>query len=276
MRVVAAALMASLAVDIVGQFLPAVRSRRAPGRYRRYFAYWALPYNAYRPARTCVQAVIPTAWKKQMKTLLATAAILAALIVPGYSASIAAEYEGELHIKISGEFKIGDDIKFKELIKWYKIDNMDVVLDSPGGAFIPALNIGEKIRDLHWHTKVEANVLCASSCAYIWLAGAVRKATASSMIGFHRIYITNLDRTMVQEDPIDNAYLGRYLGSLGFGYPFIKFVTSAGPSQMNYLTVENAKKYAVNFEGDLPASNQQQTIDPNLMMPRADSGRFHA
>jgi hypothetical protein len=182
------------------------------------------------------------------------AVVTATLASPVQAALITLNYQGDkLHFRISGEIEPGDDVQFKELTKDYMINDIDVVLESPGGAFIPALNIGEMIKARHWHTRVSANSLCASSCAYIWLAGSTRKATATSVIGFHRIYLANRDKTIIQEDPIDNAYLGKYLGSLGFDYPLIEFVTSARPWEMNYLTAEDAKKYKINFEGGLPS-----------------------
>lgn len=133
-----------------------------------------------------------------------------------------------------------------------------MVLEGPGGAFVPALKIAELIRTYHWRTKVDADAICTSSCAFIWLAGASRKATSSSIIGFHRVYLTNQARTRTAEDVAGNAYLGRYLGSLGLDYEAVGFIIQSGPEQMTFLTEEAAVRLKISIEGGLPS---ERTVD---------------
>ena len=132
------------------------------------------------------------------------------------------------------------------------------MLDGPGGAFIPAINIAEVIKANHWQTMVPADTFCMSACAFIWLAGAPRQATSTSMIGFHRVYLTNHDKSFFQEDPIDNGLLGRYLGSVALGYAAVEFIIKAGPEQMTLLTAEDAAKYKITFVGTLPLESSLQ------------------
>ena len=54
------------------------------------------------------------------------------------------------------------------------------------------------------------------------------------------------------EDVFGNAYLGRYLGSLGLGDAAVQFITKAAPDQMIFLTTETAKRFKIDFEGSLP------------------------
>jgi hypothetical protein len=175
------------------------------------------------------------------------------MLVASSSASAALITIDHNELTISGEIEPGDDLKFEQLSAQMK-DDVSVVLDGPGGAFIPAITIAEIIKARHWRTKVNANSSCVSSCAFIWLAGSPRIATRTSRIGFHRVYHFKENMKSVEDSGPGNAYLGKYLDSLGFDYATVEFIVRANPWQMNYLTAEIASKYKINFEGSLPGS----------------------
>ncbi len=67
-----------------------------------------------------------------------------------------------------------------------------VVLDSPGGSVMDALEIGALIQEKGLATKVAAGHLCASSCPIIFASGAERLASAEAAIGVHQIYAATL------------------------------------------------------------------------------------
>lgn len=67
-----------------------------------------------------------------------------------------------------------------------------VVLDSPGGSVMDALEIGALIQEKGLATKVAAGNLCASSCPIIFASGAERIASADAAIGVHQIYAASL------------------------------------------------------------------------------------
>jgi len=67
-----------------------------------------------------------------------------------------------------------------------------VVLDSPGGSVMDALEIGALIQEKGLATKVAAGNLCASSCPIIFASGAERIASPESAIGVHQIYAASL------------------------------------------------------------------------------------
>ena len=193
--------------------------------------------------------------------------IVTLMLVASSSASAAFITIDHDEIKISGEIEPGDDLKFEQLSAQMK-DDVSVVLDGPGGVFIPALTIGEIIKARHWRTRVSANSSCVSSCAFIWLAGSPRIAARTSMIGFHRVYHFKEDMKSVEDSGPGNAYLGKYLDSLGFDYAAVEFIVRAAPWQMNYLTAQTASKYKINFEGSLPGS------PPPVSLPSKQANGF--
>ncbi|KKB78979.1 hypothetical protein VW35_10565 [Devosia soli] len=67
-----------------------------------------------------------------------------------------------------------------------------VVLDSPGGSVMDALEIGALIQEKALATKVVAGNLCASSCPIIFASGAERIASPDAAIGVHQIYAASL------------------------------------------------------------------------------------
>lgn len=67
-----------------------------------------------------------------------------------------------------------------------------VVLDSPGGSVMDALEIGALIQEKGLATKVAAGHLCASSCPIVFASGAERFASAESAIGVHQIYAASM------------------------------------------------------------------------------------
>jgi hypothetical protein len=105
---------------------------------------------------------------------------------------------GRVFVDIVGEIVAGDDKAFEQrvaaAVHWTPtsssslagspppsletkpaavLSNLVIVsLSSPGGEFLPAINIGEFIHNHRWSTYVPSGTVCASSCAMIcgWLA----------------------------------------------------------------------------------------------------------
>src|SRR5262249_9105516 len=72
-------------------------------------------------------------------------------------------------ITIAGEIKVGDESTFAELAGQAK--SAIVVLNSSGGALLPALEIGKTVRHRGFLTYVAEGQSCTSACALIWLGG---------------------------------------------------------------------------------------------------------
>src|SRR5262249_25625745 len=87
-------------------------------------------------------------------------------------------------VLISGEIELGDGEQFSSLVAG--LQNAIVALESPGGNMLASVQIGMNIRDKRFTTVVPDQVICASGCALIWLAGVKRYVWSTAKIGFHR------------------------------------------------------------------------------------------
>jgi len=60
-----------------------------------------------------------------------------------------------------------------------------VLFNSPGGAAIAGLQMGQVIRLRRYATVVPKDMLCASACGIAWVAGTPRFMETGGHIGFH-------------------------------------------------------------------------------------------
>jgi len=104
--------------------------------------------------------------------------------------AIALESGGDL--KLTGTIDPGAAIRFRTEIEQRGEYVKTIVLDSPGGSVMDALEIGALIQEKGLATKVAAGNLCASSCPIIFASGTERIASADSAIGVHQIYAASL------------------------------------------------------------------------------------
>lgn len=183
---------------------------------------------------------------------LFAAVLFASLFIRGLhgSAASAAEIKadkteaGTVIIWVSGEIKNGDDAKFRRL----SIEHKDaiVVLDSDGGRLMPALEIGKIIRLAGYTTMVGDDFVCTSSCALIWLAGSPRFLETEGKVGFHASYRDINGK--FEETGVGNAVIGHYLSLLNLPQRAVVFATTASPTEIIWLTAQNAKRSGIDFQ----------------------------
>ena len=149
--------------------------------------------------------------------------------------------DGVSLIVIAGVIEAGDDTKFSNLI--YGVGQAVVVLDSPGGAALPAIEMGKAIRLKGFTTIVPDRALCASACALMWLGGMPRILSDKGNLGFHATFIEKDGKLF--ESGVGNALVGRYLTLLNLPERAVIFVTNAPPAGMNWLTRANYNQSAI-------------------------------
>src|SRR5215468_9600786 len=164
----------------------------------------------------------------------ALTALLASLAWPCHAASIEVN---QATITIDGDIDFGDFEAFES--KAGALSQATVILTSNGGRLVPAIKIGEMIRQKGFATYVHE--YCASACTFMWLAGTQRYMATTAQIGFHAAYD---DRTG-QEGGMANAIVGAYLTKLGLPYEAVIYATVAAPDSMRYLTVADAKRVGI-------------------------------
>lgn len=176
--------------------------------------------------------------------------MLAFAMLPLSGISSAAEIEhrsfsdGTGGITISGDIESADVERFRTVSLRY--EKAFVVLDSPGGALRPAIEIGKLIRLRGYTTYVPREAVCTSSCALIWLAGSPRWLSARGRVGFHAGYRDNGGR--LEESGVGNALIGNYLTLLNLSQKTVIFATTASPYSMVWLSKANAQSAGIEFE----------------------------
>lgn len=165
-------------------------------------------------------------------------------------------YENGLNVvQIVGEIQPDDAGKFKSIVRG--LSKGVVVLSSPGGAIVPALEMGREIREAQFVTAVPADTLCASACGLIWLAGSERYAEEDSYIGFHAAYTYKGGATA--ESGMANALIGSYLNDLGLPDSAIAFVTNAPPEGMERLTKSKGRQIGISYTSIMDEKRVQKT-----------------
>jgi hypothetical protein len=145
-------------------------------------------------------------------------------------------------VRITGDIVPGDYNLFQVAVAGTSTRVL-VSLASRGGNPVEAINIGTYIRNHKFSTYIRADKTCASSCALIWLAGTPRSVEPGARIGFHGVYFVD-DGSAT---PAGNAWVGAYLGWLGFSYVAIRYFTEAPSDSMQWLTEEKAKELNLEF-----------------------------
>jgi len=170
-------------------------------------------------------------------------------------------YEGGISIiTVSGEITQGDNERFQSLTRG--MNKGLVLLGSPGGTIVPALEIGRLIREARLSTAVPEGMLCASACGLIWLAGTERYAEDSSYIGFHAAYIYK--EGAASESGMANALIGSYLNDLGLPDSAIAFVTNAPPEGMDRLTPTKGRQIGIAYASIMGKEISSPSVTPSL------------
>ena len=144
-------------------------------------------------------------------------------------------------IVLRGEIIEGDAERFNKAASGVGLAS--VLLESPGGSVVEGLSIGRTIRRLGFSTGVAPNNACASACALIWLAGSPRYMDPSALIGFHAAYREQDGQLL--ESGVGNALVGAYLSQIGLGDLAVIFVSSAGPTEINWLNAAQAIRVGI-------------------------------
>jgi hypothetical protein len=143
-------------------------------------------------------------------------------------------------IVVQGQIEGGDYAKFKALLSGSKAQI--VILASPGGRVSEALAIGAVIRVRNMATAAGKD--CTSACGFIWLAGKPRFISSGARVGFHAVHKLGDDgKAHVTSD--GNALLGSYLRDLGLSLDAIQYITATSPSDMQWLSLADAKKFGI-------------------------------
>lgn len=167
-------------------------------------------------------------------------------------------------ITIAGRIERGDFDKFKDIVRRLPPQQKVVVgLNSRGGSVGDGLAIGALIRARRYWTFVPDDADCASVCGLIWLGGVKHFVGEKGNIGFHAAYTKDGDEA--RESGVANALVGAYLNELGLSLDAIAYITSASPTEMQWLTPQDARRIGIDFVV-LPTEPRRQRRNPYPFM----------
>lgn len=178
-------------------------------------------------------------------------------------------------IQIVGEFTSSDVLRFEDFARDTS-GRAVVFLSSPGGDLEAGMAVGRIIHERGFATAVTDT--CASACALAWLAGRIRMASDDARIGFHVAYVgTELKR----ESGMGNALVGLYLGELGLGANVVRYVTTAPPDDMQWLSFRDASLLGIeisrlDFGQETPAQSSAPGNSPASPIPEGGLDRANA
>jgi hypothetical protein len=163
-------------------------------------------------------------------------------------------------VYLNGVIKPGDGDIFVKLVAEKKFNKGAVFLNSDGGDVASALKIGREIKRLGMNTVVEDQVVCASACGIIWLAGKTRWYDNRSKIGFHAPSYLVENKNGKKSSTVNlpatggSAIVGMYLAEMGLNEEAIFRLTAyRTDGSLLWLNSALAKKFdikAINISED--------------------------
>ncbi|MPZ38999.1 MAG: hypothetical protein GEU95_13225 [Rhizobiales bacterium] len=150
---------------------------------------------------------------------------------------------GSMLIAIEGEFETSDIDTFRTKVASLPAARASVALRSDGGSLVAGIRIGSLIREKKFTTIVPDGASCASACALAWLGGHRRLVGLDSSVGFHSAYVVKSQGPT--ESGYGNAILGAYLNQLGLSEKAILYVTKAGPTSMQWMSLDGAAEHGI-------------------------------
>jgi len=156
---------------------------------------------------------------------------------------------GELHL--TGTVDPGSAARFAAEIEARGEYVETVVLDSPGGSVMDALEIGALIQEKGLATRVAAGSLCASSCPVIFASGEERIASAKAAIGVHQVYAASIGeiadpRAMagiaMADAQATTAKITRHLSESGVDPALWLHALETPPDRLYYFSIEEMQR----------------------------------
>jgi hypothetical protein len=172
---------------------------------------------------------------------------------------------GQVTVYASGEIERGDAARLAQFIAANDIRNAKVAFNSPGGALGEALQIGSTIRARGFDTTVKSlggAAVCASSCAYAFAGGVNRYFDqGSGRLGIHQFYAPGQSQADIGEVQAVSGLLVAYLDEMGADASAFAVATTAGSSQMVWLSPSDAEALGLANNGAEPTTAEIKTME---------------
>jgi len=184
----------------------------------------------------------------KLKIAIAALAAICSFSSPAKAADFKVHADKDfVYLDITGKIDLMDGLVVKAAAaKLNSVGKPIVVnLDSPGGNVIGGLGIANTIAINGWSTIVDADTMCASICADIWLAGKTRYAHSTAKIGMHSAGLTVKGKTLRADD--GNLPRIKLFVALGISKDAIVGMLSPDPDSMMWMTPAWAKNVGIKY-----------------------------
>lgn len=176
--------------------------------------------------------------------------ILRSILVLAFPASVAAyEVNGkeyETVIIISGAIDDATIADFEDQVDAATGETI-VILSGPGGLVAPALQIGQRIRQLGLSTIVPVGQECASACVLIWFSGQERYMSRFGRLLVHSVYVR--DRSGEAYRSFDgNADVAEHLRRMNVPEDLIYYTATGDPDGYFPLTPRIGRAMGLSFQ----------------------------
>jgi hypothetical protein len=148
------------------------------------------------------------------------------------------------------------------------------VLNSPGGAVVPAISIAEGFisrrasRLTPVETSVPAYATCASACFLVWACGETRSAHVTARIGIHSASNGKDEDAYAY---VLDTWMGRILKACGVPEHLIGTMITTPANQIYWLTPADLQAMGVEIRGDEQAPNAADWLVPGTGFPAKGS-----
>lgn len=197
-------------------------------------------------------------------------------------------------ISAIGTITITTPTDFERFAKTVKSKNIWVEFTSPGGQVIPALLLGEMIRQHGFNSDVAMTIargqgkdrlvpgFCFSACGYAFLGGVKRKVQDGSVLGYHQVYRDPKfkvdEKTEAAMIKSVTGFVEKYLARMGVDGELLGLATATKPTdyyepdsdELVKLRIVTGKKIAEDPEDDVDTKPAAKT--PNTTQKRSDAG----
>jgi hypothetical protein len=149
-------------------------------------------------------------------------------------------------ISAVGTITLDTPVAFERFVKTVKGKNLWIEFTSPGGKVVPALILGDMIRQKGFNSDIAMTVargqgkdrlvpgFCFSACGYAFLGGVKRKIQDGSVIGYHQVYPDpKLEVDAQTEAAMIKSVTGhveRYLTRMGVDSEILVLASATGPT----------------------------------------------
>lgn len=180
-----------------------------------------------------------------MRWLVVVALLLFPSLVNAASFKFEDESPSTVAIYMDGVIVDGDNFALSALLRKIPSNKSKVMyLSGPGGKFSEVTKLGGLVRDNDIRT-IAVNE-CASSCAYVWLAGSKIGVYQGSKVRFHSVSLS--DGKTKEISAQGNAILGAYLAILGYDMDLVMYVSSVDLDKMITMTYNDSRVLGLNVD----------------------------